>query len=558
MHRLLIVDNEDYVVEGLLEVFRQLPHLDLEVIGAYSAREALDWLKRTKIDIVVSDIRMPGMDGLTLQSEIVRYWPRCKIVFLSGFNDFDYVQQAIRGGALDYVLKTDGDERLIEAVEKAVEKLKDEIEIQQLIERSKQQMKAASETLQQDFIRQLLHGERIGGRELAKQFADLHVPLKHGMPVVPVVCRVDEWKEDLSHYDRYLLLFSIRNIAGEYLDATVVPLSVPLDPFNILWLIQPKGLHPDSPTRVRDDTWSMIVRFLQGTFELIQGACKDLLKLELSIVMADAPVPWEGLARKFAALKASMLWGLGSGRETLMVESGRTGGDGDREEEGTRDGAYPRDAAGLIGSLASMIENNRREPFLALLDELFPLDQGDAGHREKHYYMAASVLLSFHTRELRLAGTDERWDVGRLIRPDLGEAAGEAFAYLRRCGESIFDVRERLRGESENELMVKVKAYVADHLSSELSLTGIAENTGHNSSYLSRLFKQKNGVGIAEYITDCRVRLAKDLLSDPRNRIQDISESAGFASVQYFYRVFKKAAGVTPQEWRETASRGRK
>ncbi len=547
MNRLLIVDNEDYVVEGLLEVFRQLPHLDLEPVGAYSAREALDWLKRTKIDIVVSDIRMPGMDGLTLQREIARYWPRCKLVFLSGFNDFDYVQQAIRGGAIDYVLKTDGDERLIEAVEKALEKLKDEIEIQQLIDKSKQQMKAASEALQQDFIRQLLHGERLAERELARQFDDLRLPLQSAMSVLPVVCRIDEWKEELSHYDRYLLLYSIRNIAGEYLDATVVSLSVPLDPYNVLWLIQPKGLHPDSPPRVREDTWSMIVRFLQGTFELIQGACKDLLKLELSVALSDAPTTWEGLGRKFAALKGSMLWGLGSGRETLMVDQRSAD---DREE------TYPRDAANLIGSLASMIENNRREPFLELLDEL--LEPRDAALLEKHYYMAASLLLSFHTREQRLAGTDERWDAGRLIRPDLREAPDEAVAYLRSCGQSIFDFRERLRGQSEDELMSKVKAYVEDHLADDISLTAIAENAGHNSSYLSRLFKQKNGVGLAEYITDCRIRLAKELLADPRNRIQDVSAAAGFASVQYFYRVFKKAAGVTPQEWREAAVRGRR
>lgn len=548
MNRLLIVDNEDYVVEGLLEVFRQLPHLDMEVIGAYSAREALEWLRRTKIDIVVSDIRMPGMDGITLQREIERYWPKCKVIFLSGFNDFDYVQHAIRGGAVDYVLKTDGDERLIEAVEKASAKLKDEIEIEQLIAKSRHQMKMASEALQQDFVRQLLHGERIGERELSRQFANLQIPLHPSMPVLPIVCRVDEWTEHLTHYDRYLLLYSIRNIAAEYLDATVISLSLPIDPYNIVWLIQPKGIHPDSPLRVREDTWGMMVRFVQGTFELIQGACKDLIKLELSVIMADTPADWNGVGRKFASLKANMLWGLGSGREMLMVDQ--------QPSEGTpSSGAYPRDAASLIGSLASMLENNRREPFFALLDEL--LDHGDPDHQEKHYYMAASVILSFHTREQRLVGTEERWDVGRLIRPDLREAPRDAVDYLRRCAESIFECRERLRGESENELMTKVKSYIADHLSDDISLTGIAENTGHNSSYLSRLFKQKNGVGVAEYITDCRVRLAKELLADPRNRIQDIAPTSGFTSVQYFYRVFKKSTGMTPQEWRDGSPRRR-
>lgn len=547
MKRLLIVDNEDYVVEGLLDVFGQLHHLELEAIGAYSAREALEWLQRTKIDIVVSDIRMPGMDGITLQREIVRYWPKCKVIFLSGFNEFEYAQHAIRGGAIDYVLKTDGDERLVEAVEKAVEKLKDEIEIEQLIAKSKQQMKLASEALQQDFIRQLLYGERIEPGDMAAQFAGLQIPLHCAMPVLAVIGRVDEWPEDLSHYDRYLLLYAIRNIAGEYLDATVTQMSIPIDRFNMIWIIQPKGLNPSSPQRMRDDTWQMMIRFAQGTFELIQGACKDLIKLSLSVLISDAPVYWDGLGRKFASLKSGMVWGLGSGRELLMVDQPPA------DHEAMRQEVYSRDAASLISNLASLLENNRRDPFLALLDEL--INPRNAESMEKHYYMAASVILSFHSKEQRLSGTEERWDVGRLIRPDLLEAPRDAVDYLRGCAESIFDYRRRLLGESEDELMTKVKAYIASHLADELSLTGIAENAGHNSSYLSRLFKHKNGVGIAEYITDCRIASAQALLADPKNRIQDIAGMAGFTSVQYFYRVFKKVSGMTPQEWRDASLR---
>lgn len=550
MNRLLIVDNEDYVVEGLLEVFRQLSHLDLEVLGAYSAKEALDWLQRTKIDIVISDIRMPGMDGLTLQREIVRYWPKCKVIFLSGFDEFDYAQHAIRGGALDYVLKTDGDDRLIEAVEKAVAKQRDEIEIEQLIVKSKHQMRLASETLQQDIIRQLLQGERVGERELARQFTDLQLPLQPALPVLAVVGRVDDWPEDAAYYDRYLLLYSIRNIAGEYLDATVNQLSIPIDRFNIVWIIQPKGLLVNSPPRMHDDTWRMMTRFVQGTFELIQSACKDLLRLEMSVLLADGPTDWDGLGRKFASLKANLTSGLGSGRGVLMVDQRES--DGGAETDGQQ---TPADAASVIGRLASLLENNRREPFLALLDEL--LEGQDAANLEKHYYMAASLLLSFHAREMRLPGTEERWDVGRLIRPDLQLAPSEACRYLRRCGESIFAHRERTRGESEDELMTNVKKYIADRLADDLSLTGIAEYAGHNSSYLSRLFKQKNGVGIAEYITDCRIRTAQEMLSDPGYRIQDIASASGFVSVQYFYRVFKKIAGMTPQEWRDASARRR-
>ncbi|MFD0673520.1 response regulator [Cohnella sp. GCM10027633] len=540
MNRMLIVDNEDYVVDGLLEVFRQLSHLEIEAIGAYSAKEALDWLKRAKIDIIVSDIRMPGMDGLTLQKEIVRHWPNCKVIFLSGFNDFEYAQQAIRGGALDYVLKTDGDERLVEAVEKAVALLRDEIELEALIVKSKHQMKLASETLQLEFVRQLLYGERIGETELGRQFANLHIALQPGMPVLAIVGRVDEWTEGIGYYDRLLLLYSIRNIAGEYLNATVNQLSIPIDRYHVVWIIQPAGLHPASPERVRDDTWTMMTRFVQGTFELIQSACKDLIKLDLSVVMAEAAVGWQELGSKFVSLKEGLASGLGAGRQLLMID-----------QPAVRDEGRGKlvDATAAIGGLTSLLENHQREPFFEAFDEL--IADTDAERLEKHYYMVSALLLSFHRREMLLAGTGEGWDMARLIRPDLRQSAGDAARYLRQCCESVFDYRDRSRGESEDELIGGVKRIVAGNLAGELSLTGIAESVGHNASYLSRLFKQKTGVGVAEYIADCRIRLAKELLSDSGMRIQDISTAAGFASVQYFYRVFKKSVGMTPQEWRD-------
>jgi len=545
MYRMLIVDNEDYVVEGLLEVFHQLPHLELEVIGAFSAREALEWLKRTKIDIVVSDIRMPGMDGMTLHREIIRYWPRCQVIFLSGFNDFDYVQRAIRDGVLDYVLKTDGDEALIAAVEKAVQKLEAEIEINGLIARSRNQIQTASAALQKDFFSHMLQGERIGQSRLARQFQELDIPLNPAVPALLIVGRMDEWAEDIEYYERCLLLYSVQNIAAEYLDTTVVQVSFVYDLFNLIWLVQPKEMNPSSIPRMQEETWRMIERFVQGTFERIQEACRELLKLKLSVSLADHPVEWGELSAKFASMRSELAWGLGAGQELLLVNKEVA------EGEATTP-VTSHTSVHQLNRLTECVNRNQREPFKEILTEI--LNQGPF---EQNYYMVASLLLSLQPPVASLSASASSAHIqsvegSKLLRPDLFDTRGEAIDYLYACGEVVFDCKAHMLHEQEDELVYRVKQIIGEQLAGhDLSLTVIAEHVKHNPSYLSRLFKQKNGIGIAEYITDCRIGLAKEMLGDPGRKIQDIAEVAGFSSVQYFYRVFKKALSITPQEYRE-------
>ena len=105
MYRMLIVDDEEIITDGLADVFGKL-NLDLDIYKAYSGQEALELLNRTRVDVVLSDICMPGMDGLELMETIRLNWPQCKIVFLTGHNDFNYVYQAIQAPDVQYVLKT--------------------------------------------------------------------------------------------------------------------------------------------------------------------------------------------------------------------------------------------------------------------------------------------------------------------------------------------------------------------------------------------------------------------------------------------------------------------
>lgn len=123
MYRLLIVDDQPDLVDDLAET---LPWRELgieAVYRAYSAHEALDIVRTNPVDVVVTDIRMPGMSGLDLMREIRRSWKNIRCILLSGYSDFEYARSGIRHQADDYLLKPVEDDQLLEAVRRALRQL---------------------------------------------------------------------------------------------------------------------------------------------------------------------------------------------------------------------------------------------------------------------------------------------------------------------------------------------------------------------------------------------------------------------------------------------------
>lgn len=430
MYRLLIVDDEPVIVNGLVELFSEPNDLNLEIYWAYSSFEAIERLTKTKMDIVLSDIRMPLKSGLELQKEIMLQWPRCKVIFLTGYNDFAHVQEAMRNGSIDYVLKTEGDEKLLETVEKAIVSLKKEVEIDHLIQEAKRHILRALPSLQQEFLWDLLQGDSYSLQTMPKQFSDLQIRLDADAPVLLVLGRVDNWKQDISPSDRLRLLYAIQNIAEEYMSVSSSVFSIVYDRSKLVWMIQPQ-IQDNSNKNSIEESWKRTILFIHGMLELLQSTCKDLLNLPISFVAASEPVAWKGTAEKFEALKSVFSQGFGMSTELYQVN------------------------------------------------------------------------------ELTVKG---------------------------------------------NEYITKVEGYIRQNVSGDLSLACIGEAVGLNPSYLSRLYKQVTGQGLSSLITEVRMMKAKAMLQDKKYKIHEISKHVGFVSDHHFYRFFKKAMHMTPQEYRESVN----
>ena len=205
MYKLLIVDDEKQVREGLK---RLLPWQDygITIIGeAINGREALEIIKAQRPDIVLLDIQMPVMNGLELAERIHGQYPECKFVVLSGYNDFARVREAMRYGAVDYLLKPSGKEEFIRTIEEIIDSLEDS-----LISRLHNSEYLA--LLKNNVLNRLVSGT-ISSRELKDRLALLQLDLSSGcFGIASVEIAKDK---NMVEDDASWQIFNVCNICDE-------------------------------------------------------------------------------------------------------------------------------------------------------------------------------------------------------------------------------------------------------------------------------------------------------------------------------------------------------
>lgn len=126
LYRILVVDDEELITDSLAGMLSEAPQYELDVYKAYSGSEALELLNEQQFDIVVSDICMPGISGIGLAQKIREKWPLCHVIFQTGYDDFQYAQQAIRQRVTHYILKSEGDEVLLAAIGECIRRLEED------------------------------------------------------------------------------------------------------------------------------------------------------------------------------------------------------------------------------------------------------------------------------------------------------------------------------------------------------------------------------------------------------------------------------------------------
>jgi len=556
MYRLLIADDEEIIVNGLYDIFSSLENLELDVYKAYSGEEAIQWLGRTRMDIVLTDINMPEIDGLYLLDEIKKRWPWCRVIFLTGHSEFNYAYKAIQYSNVKYILKTEGYGKIIKTVERVIQELKDENQTNELIQNAKDQINLAQDLFCQKYFYALLSNDnslKINGEE----FERLFIHLNADEPVMLILGEILILPKTIDFWEKNQIMYSIKQLIVRYFAMHINSLVVPLKDEKLAVFAQPSKIQ-SYPDQLHD---SMSV-FLKGTLEMVQSACRERLNAPVSFALAEKQCKWEEVAEKYVSLIDLLNYQVGHDMETIIDErefrkqrqtfTPSFGANSNTATTLLQGLLFRKDLSNLYHSIETGEEQDYYDSLRRWLEPLGEIQDKNNVIALEAYQTIITFFLSCVNRFQLAARFSDSLNLNWLYSSESYTTWKEAAEHLFELSHMIFSIQKEEQSKRTNDTINFVRKHIENHLSEDLSLTSLSEKTYLNPSYLSRLYHQTTGHKLSTFIENSRIKKAKELLENPYEKIYEIAKKVGYDTAASFTRFFKKAEGISPQEYRDS------
>lgn len=532
-YRLLVVDDEPIIADGLELLLQKTSDLNLTVYKSYTVANAMDIFNRERPQIVLTDIKMPTMTGLDMVAKMRAENPDLKVLYLTGYDQFDFAYSAIKQGAQDYILKAEGDDVVLAAIRRTIREIRKEKELAKEYDQAQRRMTLLLPSLQQQFFHDIIVGT-IPGDQFVKIAKELEVQVNLSQKVLLVAGR--DLQENLSARQRQIILATVEHIFQDYLNESVRSVFSTFHIQDYVWFL------------VTDDI--KVVETVTALLSDAQNILYKNLQTPLSFAVASSLEDWKDLSKKYRSL-TQILWQYTlDGQCNIIQENNHL-----RECMAQDDQQVAKDSFVMerYQILQTYLEKGQFDLLSGDFEEIchqLRTASRHSMHALELYFSTASVLISYIERNGLQRFIASQIQLADLFDPGLFNSWSEAADYLRHLVDVLRKTKE-ISDQNQMELTIaRIKQYIMKHLSEDLSLSSLGRAFGFNASYLSRIFKQCEGKGIHDYIVNCRMELASNLLRKSSLKIHEISRKCGYSNIAYFTKAFHASYGKTPQEFR--------
>ncbi|MCR4733475.1 MAG: response regulator [Treponema sp.] len=509
MITIVLADDEKLIRAGLNKILKDNLDISVEIIEAKNGQEALELCREKKPALLITDIRMPVMDGVELMKNISSLKEKPAIIVLSGYDDFSYAKAAIQSGAISYILKPVDKKELINAVNSAImDSIKEEKE------RNEQK------------LRRIFENGRIEAKDSLPE-----ITVENGLHCISVYGKnASEMIESFMGSKRFYVLEESRNgicivypfegfevkLDTQVLNNYIVGVSSSADDYSMLRNLRKQANIAAMQTFFSPKSGNKYQAAKKGGIYYYDDAdhvsdFKELEeKYEKMISSCDISSPEEVISKIDSIFKIFDL--------------------DDTEDADTDDFTFQ------ISSDAKTAPNPAKV------------------NAEKLYYLYRKITSNMFTRFPSKTDKDLYLHMKSIMIENVFD-----FNNLEEWKNCIRDyviyLAALLKTDTkESPYITEAIAYIKSHFKKNINMAMVANHVSVNYTWFSEKFKEHTGLNFNEYLKRLRLEEAKSLLEKGCYKVYEVAERSGFSDVKYFMKVFREVTGMSPTEWSNSHS----
>ncbi len=541
MYKLIVVDDKADILDGIIKL-GHWAQMNFDVAGkACNGKDAFDLVREHQPDVVITDIRMPIMDGLELTSLIKQHYPLTKVIILSGYDDFSYAQQAVKLGAEEYLLKPARIGMIEEAVLRAYEKLEIEKKLREDSILLQQKLIKSLPLLKDDYFRYLVSTpveHDLSEFEDRFRFLEIGLDVKNFAVLLIELDHYRELFERNNIKEVELYKFAVANMAQELMDACYNCETFRVDDNRIVLLINYRNdlSLNENKTRISD------------VAERIRESVEKHLDITVTLGIGGLYEDIKDIYYSFMEAKEAITYRIVLGHNRVICAQ-------DIRINHHQSFHYPIQ---LENEILSYIKIGVYKQIPDCLDKFIEslINQKDISPFYIKKILRNFVgLISRMTLEL-----PENTEMSHIRNHDFiaefekYKTVDEIRSWLNKILCEIAQTVGNMKKSQLEKDIDKAKLYIHQHFNEDISLQTVSEHVCLSPTYFSAVFKELVGETFIEYLIKARVEKAKELLATGQYKIYEIANRVGYEDRRYFSEVFKKHTGLNPAEYMEKLS----
>ena len=529
-YSVLLVDDEEDVIQIIMKKM-DWESMGFQIAGyAHNGVEALEMAEELQPDVVMPDIKMPYMDGLTLSRKLKELYRTVKIIIFSGFDEFEYAKEAIQIEVEEYILKPIDAGNLKEVFGRIREKIDREMDEKRNVDKLKKYYMESLPILQENFYTSLIDG-RIPEGKVDKYLSNYQISLTGPYYVVSILhVSTSDIPQNMNPF---LLGVSVKKLAEEHMEEEWKS-RILMYLGDILVITQLEA--QEQITEFTD--------FMDQFCRLAKHVCEATVTAGIGYVcdnLLDIRLSWQG-AR--SAVSYRVIYGNARAINIAEIDPMKNGDERWEEQE--------------IQKILKRIRMGSREELETEISHCIRrfVQNGTTMQKYQIFIMGLLTEIFRFCSNNQLDSTEFYGEKGETFERCMQmESPEELEHWLLKICEKLQKTVQQERQASTKSFVSRAVEYVQEHYNDRnITVESVCRELGVSAAYFSTIFKKETGKTFISFLTDYRMEKAVELLMTTSDKTYIIAEKVGYADPNYFSYAFKKQYSMSPSKYRTANS----